>query len=83
MYGRQLVKDLPPTAYAPGENGETLHAKLAELTDLVEVHTAEAAEEQRQQCNKHSEERSSKWMIQSGCLYQLLGSWTHDGKETG
>ncbi|KAL5477285.1 hypothetical protein EMCRGX_G024058 [Ephydatia muelleri] len=73
LYAHRTAVDFS-TAYAPGENGETLHAKLAELTDLVEVHTAEAAEEQRQQCNKHSEERSSKWMIQSGCLYQLLGS---------
>eukprot|EP00731_Ephydatia_muelleri_P003158 Em0001g3158a len=42
MYGRQPVRDtlnVPPTAYAPGV------AKLAELTDLVEVHMAEAAEE--------------------------------------
>ena len=37
-----------------------LHAKLAELTDPLEVHMAEAAEEQRQQYNKHSEERSFK-----------------------
>ena len=26
---------------------------------------------------------SLKRMIQSGGLHQLLGSWTHDGKETG
>ena len=63
MYGRQPVRDalnLPPTAYALGEYGKTLHAKLAELSDLVEVYMAEAAEEQRQQYNKHSEERSFK-----------------------
>ena len=60
MYGRQPVRDtlnLPPTAYAPGEYGKTQHAKLAELTNLVEVYMAEAAEERRQQYNKHSEER--------------------------
>ena len=59
MYGRQPERDtltLPPTAYAPGEYGETLHSKLAELTDLVEAHMAEAAEGQRQQYNKHSHE---------------------------
>ena len=63
LYGRQPVRDtlnLPPTAYTPGEYGKTLHAKLAELSDLVEVHMAEAAEEQRQKYNKHSEERSFK-----------------------
>ncbi|KAL5486467.1 hypothetical protein EMCRGX_G018950 [Ephydatia muelleri] len=56
----QPVRDtlnLPPTAYAPGEYGKTQHAKLAELTNLVEVYMAEAAEERRQQYNKHSEER--------------------------
>ena len=63
MYGRQPERDtlmLPPTAYAPGECGETLHAKLAELTDLVEAHMAVAAEGQRQQYNKHTHERSFK-----------------------
>ena len=47
MYGRQREKDkltLPCTTYAWGEYGETLHVKLAELTDLVEAHMAEAAE---------------------------------------
>ncbi|KAL5486442.1 hypothetical protein EMCRGX_G018917 [Ephydatia muelleri] len=57
---RQPVRDtlnLPPPAYASGEYGKTLHAKLAEFTNLVVVYMAEAAEEHRQQYNKHSEER--------------------------
>ena len=63
MYGKQPVRDtlnFPSTANALGEYGKTLHAKLAELSAHVEVHMAEAAEEQRQQYNKHSEERFFK-----------------------
>ena len=37
-----------------------MYAKLAELTDLVEAHMAEAAEGQRQQYKEHSHERSFK-----------------------
>lgn len=37
-----------------GSNGEALHSKLTKLTDLVEVHMAEAAEGQRLEYNKHS-----------------------------
>ena len=83
MYGRQPERDtltLPPTAYAPGEYGETLHAKLAELTDLVEAHMAEVAELQRQQYRNTHMSNPLKWMTQSGYLYQL---WTLAGKETG
>jgi hypothetical protein len=50
MYGRQPERDkltLPHTAYAPGKDGEKLHAKLAELIDLMEAHMTEAEEGHR------------------------------------
>ena len=62
MFGRQPTLNMAElsdaTAFDPASYQAQLHAKLAELQDLVELNIAEAACEQKTAYDRHSAPRS-------------------------